>query len=221
MTGCGDLRHDLGGYVLSGLEDHERDALEAHLAACLPCRRELEEIAGLPALLDLVAEATPRPPPQLRDRVLAQAVTSRARRRWLAAAAAVLVAVAILGGAVGAWIVTAPGGTTLALEAVEPFEAGGRLVVREEAGRAVVDVEVHGLRRLPEGHAYEVWLSRAEGGLVSLGYLRPDAAGTARDSFTAEEGIRGYSSFWVTAEPDTTSSHEGPTVVEADLPQAR
>ena len=42
---------DLGGYLLGGLTTREREAFEAHLAGCASCRRELEELRGMPGLL--------------------------------------------------------------------------------------------------------------------------------------------------------------------------
>ncbi|UVJ39131.1 zf-HC2 domain-containing protein [Arthrobacter sp. CJ23] len=44
----------LGAYLLGGLEAAEARAFEDHLAGCAECRRELEELESLPALLDAV-----------------------------------------------------------------------------------------------------------------------------------------------------------------------
>src|SRR5436305_2859935 len=46
---------DLGGYLLGKLDLRERAAFERHLAGCAACQRELEELRGLPGLLDEAA----------------------------------------------------------------------------------------------------------------------------------------------------------------------
>ncbi|WP_024286069.1 zf-HC2 domain-containing protein [Cellulomonas sp. KRMCY2] len=45
---------DAGPYVLGALSVPERLAFEAHLATCAECRRAVDDVAALPALLDLV-----------------------------------------------------------------------------------------------------------------------------------------------------------------------
>ena len=47
----------LGAYLLGGLEPAEASRFEHHLTACADCRRELDEIASLPALLDALPVA--------------------------------------------------------------------------------------------------------------------------------------------------------------------
>jgi Putative zinc-finger len=49
-----DLHALLGAYLLGGLEPAETALFEQHLAECAACRRELDELASLPALLDAV-----------------------------------------------------------------------------------------------------------------------------------------------------------------------
>jgi hypothetical protein len=101
-TECTRLRISLGVYVLGAIEPAERAMVDTHLSHCGRCRDELASLAGLPALLgrvteDQIAELGP-PSGELLDSILAQAAReSRTRWRrngvWLAAAAAVLVAV--------------------------------------------------------------------------------------------------------------------------------
>src|SRR5215210_2438688 len=52
---------DLGGYVLGVLEPEEVVAFEAHLAACEDCRRDLEDLAAIPHLLEQAAPAVDVP----------------------------------------------------------------------------------------------------------------------------------------------------------------
>jgi anti-sigma factor RsiW len=76
VTACGDLRTELGAYVLGALPPEEEAREREHLARCTECRQEHGRLAGLPALLDL-AEAEPDraavepPSPRLEDAVLA------------------------------------------------------------------------------------------------------------------------------------------------------
>jgi len=105
------VREQLGAYALDHLDHRERLALDAHLAGCPACRAELAEITPAARGLALVdptrlGAPAPAPPPELGDRIAA-AVTAERRParhtpRWLAPAAAAVVAVA-LGAGVGWW----------------------------------------------------------------------------------------------------------------------
>ncbi|KIA71334.1 hypothetical protein ANMWB30_38370 [Arthrobacter sp. MWB30] len=108
----------LGAYLLGGLEPGEARTFEDHLGSCADCRRELEELASLPALLDAVpaadavaltaAGAAPlaplaREPEPLPEKVLVDLAVRRrkSRRRWAAfvgAVAAACLAVGFLAG---------------------------------------------------------------------------------------------------------------------------
>lgn len=108
----------LGAYLLGGLEPGEARTFEDHLESCADCRRELEELASLPALLDAVpaadavaltaAGAAPlaplaMEPEPLPEKVLVDLAVRRrkSRRRWAAfvgAVAAACLAVGFLAG---------------------------------------------------------------------------------------------------------------------------
>ncbi|BCW12214.1 hypothetical protein NtRootA4_32750 [Arthrobacter sp. NtRootA4] len=108
----------LGAYLLGGLEPGEARTFEEHLESCADCRRELEELASLPALLDAVpaadavaltaAGAAPlaplaMEPEPLPEKVLVDLAVRRrkSRRRWAAfvgAVAAACLAVGFLAG---------------------------------------------------------------------------------------------------------------------------
>jgi len=115
----GDSVHQLlGAYLLGGLEPEESRAFEYHLESCAQCRREVEELASLPALLDAVPAADAvaltaagaaslaplaMEPEPLPDKVLVDLAARRrkSRRRWAAfvgAVAAACLAVGILAG---------------------------------------------------------------------------------------------------------------------------
>ncbi len=44
----------LGVYVLGGLRGHQEVRVRAHLTRCARCRAEYEELAEVPALLDMI-----------------------------------------------------------------------------------------------------------------------------------------------------------------------
>jgi len=92
-------------YVLGALPDADRQEFEAHLASCGRCTRAVQELAGLPPLLDRAGAAAlegpvtgPPPPPTLLpcllDRVRRQ---QRRRRLVVVGSAAAAVAATALG----------------------------------------------------------------------------------------------------------------------------
>jgi hypothetical protein len=110
-----EMRRLLGGYLLGGLDDADTERLDAHLRDCDDCRAELDMLAAVPELLQRLPEAhragetTVAPVLAIGTRPSAERIesllrkmraertreTRRARVRWLAAAAVVLVAAAI------------------------------------------------------------------------------------------------------------------------------
>src|SRR5262245_31500067 len=164
---------DLGGYVLGALGASERAAFEQHLAGCERCRRELEELRGMPALLGRAAEPV-AVPAGMESRVLG--VLAReprprpARRRWatgwaLAAAAALALAFVAglgLGRALppgGGGVVTpAPGVRTVRLVATDGGPASAVATIRPESGGKVIELSVRDLPPPPAGQFYTCWL---------------------------------------------------------------
>jgi anti-sigma-K factor RskA len=158
-------------YALDALEDDEGRSFEEHLAVCERCREELAGLREAAASLAYGA-AGPAPPPQLKERILAQArserenvasLPARRRRRWtapLAAAAAVAAAVAIGFGVSAA---TRPGeGSALAKVLGQP---GARLVPMGENGAVAVAPNGEAaialrVPRAPSGKTYEAWVIR-------------------------------------------------------------
>ena len=72
---CNDCRNLLGGYVLHALEPDEAESVHLHLATCPACAAELEQLAGIPAVLDtagvaVVENSIERPPAALEEAVL-------------------------------------------------------------------------------------------------------------------------------------------------------
>lgn len=218
MTDC-ELQHELGGYVLGGLEHAEAARVTDHLRRCATCRDHHAEIATTPDLLALAASAPPALPPHVRDRVVAGTARHRLRRRWTAIAAVAAGVAALAGGLVG-WLVAPEPAPRIAvpLEAQEPFDVTGwvRLQVGDEELR--VELELIGLEPLEEPEVYEAWLYTADERILSIGQL-PSAADAVTVELSAPGSLSDYRGLWVTAEPDLRDpAHEGPTVVRARLP---
>jgi hypothetical protein len=83
MTGCRDIRTELGGYVLGALEPDEAAAVRQHIDRCAKCASEHAALMELPALLDLAQgiDAAAGPAPAVEERLLDRVARSpRARR---------------------------------------------------------------------------------------------------------------------------------------------
>lgn len=209
--------HSLSGaYVLDALTDEERRDFERHLERCSSCR---DEVASLREVTPLLAEtAAAEPPAALRDEVLARARTtrqdpppveepeagetvgrhraipfSRRGRTWVALAAA---ATLVVGGGL-AWqqlrqdpdpveqVADAPDAHSWRAEASH----GGTVTVTrsDRLDKAVVRLE-----NLPEpgqGHAYQAWLQRADGSLVSAGMVPGDGEAVLEGDIETAVGV--------------------------------
>lgn len=99
-----EVRESIPGYALHALALEEAQDVEAHLATCEECRRELAAFQEVTASL-ATGVATREPPAGLRGRVLDAARsrprTGRTRPGWaIALAAAAAVVIVVLGGIV-------------------------------------------------------------------------------------------------------------------------
>jgi anti-sigma-K factor RskA len=214
----------LGPYVLGELTAEEERGLERHLEGCPECRNELEIIRHTHDLLR--KEAATVPPPELKDRVLAQAtgeISERSRSRWrlLVPAAAALLVVAVLGvGLLLAFLDDSSAGLPLTATALAPGASG---VVRgEPAGENIrIELEVRGLPELGEDEYYEMWYYTEEedgGGRISCGAFRTAPEGQATVNFTTPLNAREYPEIEVTREPDDGDpASSGEAVLEGDL----
>ena len=217
----------MGPYVLGELTTDEERELEHHLEGCPECRNELESIRRTHEILR--KEAATAPPPELKDRVLAQAtgeISERSRSRWrlLVPAAAALLVVAVLGvGLLPAFLDDSSAGLPLTATALAP-EASG--VVRgEPAGENIrIELEVRGLPELGEDEYYEMWYYTEEedgGGRISCGAFRTAPEGQATVNFTTPLNAREYPEIEVTREPDDGDpASSGEAVLEGDLRDA-
>jgi anti-sigma-K factor RskA len=191
-----DLHTLTGAYAAHALSDTERLAFERHLDTCPACAQEVRELEATAARLGAAVAAPP--PPELWDRIRAEALATRqlppvaergrrAGRRvplLLAAAAALLVAVlsvtalnlGLLGRAdradrtadLVAAVLAAPDARRVA---ALPGGAGqATVVVSRQRGRAVFVAE--GLPPAPAARTYQLWVVSRSGprpaGLVEV-----------------------------------------------------
>lgn len=152
-----DIRLLLGAYVLGGLDDQDRGAVQSHLPTCAVCRDELADLAVLPGLLrrrpaptDLPA-AAPAPPAELLPALLREldAGRRRDRHRWLVRSTVAAVTVAALTGGAGVVIVrddAPPAGTPVALVAAAGATSGHAWLLAKPWGTSIT-VDLRGLPR--------------------------------------------------------------------------
>jgi anti-sigma-K factor RskA len=196
----------LGPYLLGGLSVEEERELERHLEGCSRCRGELERSRRAHALLRATAGVAP--PPELKDRVLAQVrgeipARSGGRWFWLSAAAALLV-VAVSGvGLLRAITDDSSSGVPLTATALAP-EAGGEARVEEVGENFQVELEVWGMPELDEDEYYEMWYyAEEDGGRISCGTFRVGPEGRTTVNLTAPASVsRDYPEIEITRELD-------------------
>jgi anti-sigma-K factor RskA len=205
-------RDDLVAFALDALEPDEARAVEAHAPSCARCTRELEALVPAVAVLGESVEQL-EPPPELRERVLAEvhadAERSRAeseaprrparRRGWrgLILRPALAVGLAIVVAAVGGYVIAGngDGGTQ---ESTVPVVAqqgiGGTLAVGENSSM----LDLHGLAQLKGQQVYQVWVAKGQSVRPSSNFI-PDPMGRA---MTAVDGqLSSGTKVMVTREP--------------------
>ena len=162
-----------GAYVLGAMAVAEREEFEAHLSTCAICREEVEELQPAAEALPM-ASPLMVPPPELKDRIMAEVEreaellgaagagadrperTRRERRGlgWLsgwrlAPVAAALVIAGVLAGVA----LSGPQQRTISAD-VEAAGASAELQVEGDQATLVAE----NLPAPPEGKVYEVWL---------------------------------------------------------------
>jgi len=164
-----DPHANVAPYALDALDADEEREFEEHLASCEACREELASLREATAALAYGAVG-PVPPPELKERILAEAAAERPnvvslpqRRSWtapLAAAAAIAAAVAI---GVGFYAATRPASSDpLASVLAQP---GAKLVPMGDRGALAVAPDGTAaialtVPRAPAGKTYEAWVIR-------------------------------------------------------------
>jgi anti-sigma-K factor RskA len=223
MNGC-EHREIVASYVLGALPEDEHERFATHLATCDDCRSGVAELQVAADALPLAAVQLV-PPPELKDRIMAvvgsEAQMQRAaetrgdepaaapRRPWLrrsllairplpaAAAAAVLIALGVVGG------VLLSGGDSARtvqgkVEIASAPNARASLQLSDDATK----LSVRNMPPPPSGKVYQVWLKRpAQDPTPTTALFRVDSRGSA-DVEVQRGKLKGVEAVLVTAEPD-------------------
>jgi hypothetical protein len=160
MSRCEQIRTELGGYVLGGLEADELDAVEVHTSTCPRCRAELDELEETSQLLAVLSPPARPAPADLRERVLRGHRRSRLPRTLLIAAAITLA------GLVGAGLASLldrppPPETVLTLRGLEPVGVNGQAELRQLPNGVQIDLDLADLHPAGQGY-YHGWLHRGD-----------------------------------------------------------
>ncbi|HSD23871.1 MAG TPA: anti-sigma factor [Solirubrobacterales bacterium] len=225
MNGQHPDRDDLVAFALGALELEEERAVEAHVLSCARCMRELEALVPAVGVLGESVEQL-EPPPELRERVLAEvradverspaereAAAPRRRRggwRGILARPALAVGLAIVVAAVGGYLIAGNDGgggpeqTTVPVVAQQGI--GGTLAVGENTSM----LDLHGLSQLKGDEVYQVWVGKGQSVRPSSNFI-PDANGRA---MTAVDGhLASGTRVMVTREPHPGRTTPTPPVL--------
>lgn len=223
MNGEHPHRDDLVAFALGALQPREAQAIEAHAPGCARCTRELEALVPAVAVLGESVEQL-EPPPELRERVLAEVradadraaaereAPRRARpRRWrgLLARPAIAVGLAIVVAAVGGYLLAGNNGggteqTTVPVVAQQGI--GGTLAVGENSSM----LDLHGLAQLKGREVYQVWVAKGQSLRPSSNFI-PDTNGRA---MTAVDGhLTSGTKVMVTREPHAGRTTPTPPIL--------
>jgi anti-sigma-K factor RskA len=203
---------DLAGYVLGALDPGETAAFEQHLAGCDTCRAEVEELQGLPELMDRAAPPI-EVPPGLRERTFAAVERAAGDRRRAPLLRLVAVAAALMVALLGGVVVSQLGGggrgqvIELALQAQPGVSGRATAKLRQVDGGVAVDMEVSGLAPNPPGSIYECWFVGPGDTLerpnrVSAGTFTIGASGRASLRMHSAADLRRFPVMGVTLETD-------------------
>ncbi len=180
------LRQALASYVLGSLSAVERRQVEAHLAGCPDCRRELSSYAAVPGLLSRldvheVQGASLLPPASLLSSTLAAVERERRSRhrqlnRWRAGAGALAVAASL------AAVLTLPTGgsppdTGQSLTSAAGVRAQGSVELQARDWGTQVQLRLTGL---PPAKGFEAFAVDRSGGLTLAASWGPTTSGRAQ-----------------------------------------
>lgn len=224
MSDHARFRDDLAAYTLGALDPREREELERHLAACEECS---ERLLWLRPATELISESVERrdPPPELRERIMAEVREeaaprdapgpARERRRplrdlLLRPAIAVAGAALIAAGAAGYLIGGGGGGETTTYEA---RSAGVTASLTRDGDAGTL--ELTGLAQLPAGEVYQAWVQRGERVIPSSLFA---ARANGRATAAIPRHLDGARRVMVTREPRGGSRRPtGPALVSVEL----
>jgi anti-sigma-K factor RskA len=215
---------ELVAYLLGEMTRHDAAALERALASDAALRDRVERLRPVVRRLDaLPGEAWELPPLPALPAVPADGRPRRAVVLRPVMAAACAVALVVVGGLLGLALgrdgdgrpTASPPAEEIRLAPVGATSAGARGTVRvDQTGAERVQLSVAGLKPLPPGRFYEMWLLGRGGGLVSLGSFRVDASGRATITVPAPADPGRFRYFDVSVEPaDGNPGHSGDSVL--------
>jgi anti-sigma-K factor RskA len=217
-------RDDLVGFALGALEPSEERAVEAHAPSCARCTRELEALVPAVSVLGESVEQL-EPPPELRERVLAEVRADIARSevereaprrparggwRGLLMRPALAVGLAIVVAAVGGYVIAENGGDGGQRDTTVPVVAeqgiGGTLVVGESSSM----LDLRGLAQLEEQEVYQVWVAQGQSVRPSSDFV-PDASGRAMAAVNGQ--LDSGTKVMVTREPQAGRTAPTPPIL--------
>lgn len=240
---CVECRNLLGGYLLGALEPQEAESVRDHLAGCADCRREFEELAPVPQLLDLTDGDTElaKPPASLEEAVLDRFARehpahrderqAKPRRRWGERARArfarplpAALAGALAAAAITAVIVVLPVGQKTASAGYEARLTGSPAVPGATAYASLasfsagtrVRLHVRNLGGNPD-NVYELWCLRDDGTKVTAGTFRVDARGRADVSLTTAAILGEYHRLAIERHGQMTPAQPGQQVMAGTI----
>lgn len=182
-----DIHALSGAYALDALHDLERAEFERHLATCDSCR---DEVASLRDAAGHLADISAVPPPaDLRSKVLAGAQSVRPlpplllepeRRRRIPALVAAAALVVGLGAGAAVWQPWEPKTVQLSMADrvrqapdaqswKQTLPSGGSVTVTRSKSVGVAVWQSTGLKPLPSGRVYELWLQAPDESLKPAG----------------------------------------------------
>jgi anti-sigma-K factor RskA len=220
-------RDDLVAFALGALEQDEERKVEAHAPSCARCSRELEALVPAVAVLGESVEQL-EPPPELRERVLAEVRAdiarsaaereptreARPRRGWrgLLARPAIAVGLAIAIAGVGGYLIAGNGGDggggrhAETVPVVAQQGIGGTLAV----GQNTSMLSLHGLAPVKGREVYQVWVARGQILKPSSNFI-PNGSGRA---MTAVDGhLTAGTKVMVTREPHAGRTTPSPPIL--------
>jgi anti-sigma-K factor RskA len=211
----------LGPYVMGDLPAEEERTVEEHLENCSSCAGEADSLRLAHERLVEFAAVAETPPPHLKERALGGMpgpVPRPAERRippWMAAAAALLLA---LGVAYGASLL---GGGGVAAATLEPMgeapEAGAEVNVQGSGENLEVSVDAWGLPPCEREEYYELWFVEESGEHVSAGSFTVGESGDAELDLTAPQFATSYQRIGVTVERDKDPRPSGVMMMGGEL----
>jgi anti-sigma-K factor RskA len=218
-------RNDLVAFALGALDPGEEREIEAHAPSCARCTRELEALVPAVGVLGESVEQL-EPPPELRERVLAEvradvarsaaeretAQRPRRRRGWrgLVMRPAIAVGLAIVIAAVGGYVIAGnddgggPGETTVPVVAQQGI--GGTLAVGENTSM----LDLHGLAQLKGREVYQVWVAKGQSVRPSSNFI-PNSSGRAMAAVDGQ--LEAGTKVMVTREPQPGRTMPTPPIL--------